>query len=102
MNVPFVSVVDPETQAYLPADALRSQLERVGAMTAPRVVTYCGSGIAASSIAFSLALLGHDDVAVYDGSLSEWTTDWHLPYGDWVARGGGVDPGPSKCCVNRN
>jgi thiosulfate/3-mercaptopyruvate sulfurtransferase len=79
VNVPFVSVVDSETQAYLPADTLRSQLERVGAMTAPRVVTYCGSGIAASSIAFSLALLGHDDVAVYDGSLSEWTTDRNLP-----------------------
>ena len=79
VTVPFVSVVDPETQAYLPADTLRSQLERVGAMTTPRVVTYCGSGIAASSIAFSLALLGHDDVAVYDGSLSEWTTDRNLP-----------------------
>jgi thiosulfate/3-mercaptopyruvate sulfurtransferase len=79
VNVPFVSVVDSETQAYLPADTLRSQLERVGAMTAPRVVTYCGSGIAASSIAFSLALLGHGDVAVYDGSLSEWTTDPSMP-----------------------
>jgi len=79
VNAPFVSVVDSETQAYLPADTLRLQLERAGAMTAPRVVTYCGSGIAASSIAFSLALLGHEDVAVYDGSLSEWTTDRSLP-----------------------
>jgi thiosulfate/3-mercaptopyruvate sulfurtransferase len=79
VNVPFVSVVDPETQAYLPADVLRSQLESVGATAAPRVVTYCGSGIAASSIAFALSLLGHDDVAIYDGSLSEWTTDPSMP-----------------------
>lgn len=79
VNVPFVSVVDPDTQAYLAGDALRSQLESVGATAAPRVVTYCGSGIAASSIAFALALLGHDDVAIYDGSLSEWTADPSMP-----------------------
>ena len=79
MNVPFASVVDPETQTYLAADALRSQLESVGATAASRVVTYCGAGIAASSIAFALALLGHDDVAIYDGSLSEWTADPSLP-----------------------
>ncbi len=36
-----------------------------------RVITYCGGGIAASSDAFVLHLLGHDDVAVYDNSLSE-------------------------------
>jgi len=79
VNVPFFSVVDPETQAYLGADALRSQLEDARATTAPRVVTYCGAGIAASSIAFALALLGRDDVAIYDGSLSEWTADPNLP-----------------------
>ena len=79
VNVPFFSVVDPETQAYLGADALRSQLEGARATTAPRVVTYCGAGIAASSIAFALALLGRDEVAIYDGSLSEWTADPNLP-----------------------
>jgi thiosulfate/3-mercaptopyruvate sulfurtransferase len=43
------------------------------------VVTYCGGGIAASSDAFVLTLLGRDDVAVYDASLSEWATDPSLP-----------------------
>jgi thiosulfate/3-mercaptopyruvate sulfurtransferase len=79
VNVPFVSVVDPETHAYLAPAPLRARLESVGATTAARVVTYCGGGIAASSAAFALALLGHDDVAIYDGSLSEWTTDPSLP-----------------------
>jgi thiosulfate/3-mercaptopyruvate sulfurtransferase len=79
VNVPFVSVVDPETQAYLPAEILRSRFESVGATAAPRVVTYCGSGIAASSIAFALSLLGHDNVTIYDGSLSEWTADPSMP-----------------------
>jgi thiosulfate/3-mercaptopyruvate sulfurtransferase len=43
------------------------------------VVTYCGAGIAASSDAFVLTMLGHDDVAVYDASLSEWAADPNLP-----------------------
>ncbi len=79
VNVPFPSVVDPETHAYLAPAPLRARLESVGATTASRVVTYCGGGIAASSAAFALALLGHDDVAIYDGSLSEWTADPSLP-----------------------
>jgi thiosulfate/3-mercaptopyruvate sulfurtransferase len=44
-----------------------------------RVITYCGGGIAASSDAFVLAMLGHDNVAVYDASLSEWAADPSLP-----------------------
>ena len=79
VNVPFLSVVDPETQAYLAPAPLRSRLESVGATAASRVVTYCGGGIAASSAAFALALLGHDDVAIYDASLSEWSADPSLP-----------------------
>jgi thiosulfate/3-mercaptopyruvate sulfurtransferase len=43
------------------------------------VITYCGGGIAASSDAFALALLGRENVAVYDASLSEWARDPALP-----------------------
>jgi len=44
-----------------------------------RVITYCGGGIAATFVAFDLARLGRGDVAVYDGSLNEWTADPSLP-----------------------
>lgn len=44
-----------------------------------QVVTYCGSGIAATYLAFQLARLGRVDVAVYDGSLTEWAADESLP-----------------------
>ena len=50
-----------------------------GALEAGRVITYCGGGIAASSDAFVLTLLGHDQVSVYDASLSEWAADPSLP-----------------------
>ena len=44
-----------------------------------RAVTYCGAGIAASSDALLLTLLGMEDVAVYDGSLEEWARDPACP-----------------------
>ena len=79
VNVPARALVDPETHAYLPDDALRTKFSEAGALDARRIVTYCGGGIAASSDAFALALLGRDDVAVYDASLSEWAADPSLP-----------------------
>ncbi|RPH73892.1 MAG: sulfurtransferase [Candidatus Rokuibacteriota bacterium] len=79
VNVPARDLVDPTTHAYLPADVLRAKFQAAGALDAKRVVTYCGGGIAASSDAFVLTLLGRDDVAVYDASLSEWANDPALP-----------------------
>ena len=40
-----------------------------------RTITYCGGGIAASADAFALTRLGFTDVAVYAGSLEEWTAN---------------------------
>lgn len=37
-----------------------------------RIITYCGGGIAAAVNAAAHLLAGHDNVAVYDGSLYEW------------------------------
>jgi thiosulfate/3-mercaptopyruvate sulfurtransferase len=49
--------------------------EEVGALARPRVIRYCGGGISATRDALALMLLGHPKVAVYDRSLSEWTSD---------------------------
>jgi thiosulfate/3-mercaptopyruvate sulfurtransferase len=78
-NVPARDLVDPDTHAYLPLDVLREKFAATGALDAGRVITYCGAGIAASSDAFVLTLLGRPDVAVYDASLSQWAADPSLP-----------------------
>ena len=78
-NVPAMELIDPETGAYLPAEALAAQFAEAGADPSQRVVTYCGGGIAASNDAFILSLLGYDDVAVYDASMSEYAADPSLP-----------------------
>jgi thiosulfate/3-mercaptopyruvate sulfurtransferase len=79
VNLPFLDVVDPDTHAYLPADALRERFDAVGATPGKRTITYCGGGIAATSVAFALSLIGREDVALYDGSMMEWAADPSLP-----------------------
>ena len=78
-NVYCQSLVDPATHAFLAEETLRERFEATGALAASRAITYCGAGIAASSDALILTLLGHGDVAVYDGSLSEWANDPDVP-----------------------
>jgi thiosulfate/3-mercaptopyruvate sulfurtransferase len=78
-NVPAMGIIDPQTHAYLPIEIIREKFAGAGADPAKRIITYCGGGIAASSDAFALTMLGYDNVAVYDASLSEWAADPDLP-----------------------
>jgi thiosulfate/3-mercaptopyruvate sulfurtransferase len=78
VNLPAAHLLDPETNAFLPADELRRRFSAVGAMDRP-VIAYCGGGIAASADALALVMLGHTDVKIYDASLSEWAKDDALP-----------------------
>ena len=78
-NVPSGELTDPKTGLFRPAEDLASLFEAAGADRAQRVITYCGGGIAASNDAFVLAMLGYENVAVYDASMSEYATDPSLP-----------------------
>jgi len=79
LNVPAAALLDPATGVYLPAPELRAKFAAVGAFEKPQVITYCGGGIAASSDALVLTMLGHPDVRLYDASMSEWSNDQNLP-----------------------
>lgn len=79
VNVPAATLLDPDSGAFLPASALRAKFDAVGAFEKPRVITYCGGGIAASTDALALVMLGHPDVRLYDASMSEWSNDPTLP-----------------------
>ena len=64
---------------FKPAAGLTEALQAKGLLDAERVVTYCGGGIAATLDGFACLLVGRDNVAVYDGSMSEWARDASLP-----------------------
>ena len=64
---------------FLPADEMRAKLEAAGVTPDKRVITHCQAGIRAAQAYFSLALLGYDDIANYDGSWAEWGNDDDTP-----------------------
>ncbi len=79
-NVPYLSLVDGETAAFWSAEILK---ERLADIDRDRpIISYCGGAIAATVVAFALALTGQDGVRVYDGSLMEWSRDDSLPMTD--------------------
>lgn len=74
-NTPSSSLVN-ESGHYLPSEELVTLFT---GSPANRTITYCGGGIAASSNAFILTRLGFTNVAVYMGSLQEWTANIDNP-----------------------
>jgi thiosulfate/3-mercaptopyruvate sulfurtransferase len=85
LNLPSDELVDPKTRTVLPADELARRFAAAGLDRGKPVVTSCGSGVTACALAFGLHLLGWPDVAVYDGSWSEWGMPGDTP----------VESGPS-------
>lgn len=77
-NVPYAALLNPDG-TYRAESELRSLFEGVGAFEKPRVICYCGGGISATMDALALVRLGHQDIAVYDGSMSEWVRDPDAP-----------------------
>jgi thiosulfate/3-mercaptopyruvate sulfurtransferase len=73
VSVPATSLVDRNTHAIGTEDELRRQF--ASALGKGRIVVYCSGGIAATADALALTLLGETAVAVYDGSLNEWSAD---------------------------
>jgi thiosulfate/3-mercaptopyruvate sulfurtransferase len=76
-NVFYDSILDKQT--FRSAAEIEAAFGRAGADRAERIITYCGGGISATVDAFALKLIGYDNVAVYDGSMSEWAADPALP-----------------------
>lgn len=77
-NLPFAEMFAPDN-TFLPADELKAKIAAAGIDLTKPVVTSCGSGITACVLKLAFASLGKHDVAIYDGSWSEWGSDIGLP-----------------------
>lgn len=78
LNVPYKALYNPDG-TFKDKAALRAVFEEAGVDLSRPVVTTCGSGMTACAVAFALHLLSKDDVALYDGSWSEWGADPDTP-----------------------
>ena len=61
------------------SEELKVVLADKGLLKSSKVIAYCGGGIAATINAFACLLVGQEQVAVYDGSMSEWARDESMP-----------------------
>jgi thiosulfate/3-mercaptopyruvate sulfurtransferase len=71
-NLPFDQVTDPKTKQLKDARELRALFADAGVALDRPIIASCGSGVTACALAFAAYLIGHERVAVYDGSWSEW------------------------------
>lgn len=78
-NVPFTALVSADG-TLKPEAELRAVLAAAGIDAAKPMIASCGSGVTASMVALSLALLGNSDAAVYDGAWAEWGADPANPF----------------------
>jgi thiosulfate/3-mercaptopyruvate sulfurtransferase len=79
VNLPASTLHVPGAQHLRDSDELRTMLLKANITRGRRLVCYDGTGVAAAKLAFVLTLLGHDDVAVYDGGWAEWGDRLDLP-----------------------
>lgn len=84
-NVPYTTLLNGDG-TLKSVDDIRAIFKAAGVDTGRPVTASCGSGVTAGVVALALALIGHPDAAVYDGSWTEW--------GD-ANSGGAVVQGPA-------
>ncbi|WDR02680.1 3-mercaptopyruvate sulfurtransferase [Devosia algicola] len=70
LSLPFTNLI--VNGRLRPADELRRAFAEIEINLEQPVVTTCGSGVTAAVLALALSVIGRNDVAIYDGSWSEW------------------------------
>ncbi|MCZ4342619.1 3-mercaptopyruvate sulfurtransferase [Sphingomonadaceae bacterium G21617-S1] len=70
-NLPFDRLLNADG-TFRTKDEIRAAFDAAGVDPAKPLVTTCGSGVTAAVVLFGAALLGREDVSLYDGSWSEW------------------------------
>jgi thiosulfate/3-mercaptopyruvate sulfurtransferase len=79
LNISREELIDPATGTFRSNEELAHIFANSGVKPEDHVVAYCNGGVAATTVLFSLAMLGYPKLTNYDGSWNEWGTRQDLP-----------------------
>tara|TARA_Y100000589_G_scaffold22816_1_gene18979 strand:- start:995 stop:1855 length:861 start_codon:yes stop_codon:yes gene_type:complete len=73
INVPIPLIMDPTNYfAFRSSAEIQNNLDTAGLDPKRPLVASCGSGVTACVVGLGLYLIGQKEVAIYDGSWTEW------------------------------
>lgn len=84
-NLPYSALFKPDG-TFKDKAGLKAVVAGAGIVLDRPLVTTCNSGVTAAVVLFALHLIGKNDVALYDGSWSEWGADAATPKEQGPAR----------------
>ncbi len=73
LNLPASKLLDKNSNLISKAE-FKNLINDLNLNEKEKVITTCGSGVSACVIALSYYRIGNEDIAVYDGSWSEWAS----------------------------
>jgi thiosulfate/3-mercaptopyruvate sulfurtransferase len=72
-NRPSYGLLEGDTLTFKAPEGLAETLKIGGEKPPKKIITYCNSGVSGALGYFGYRLLGDENVALYDGSMAEWS-----------------------------
>lgn len=79
LSLPREELIDSQTGTFRSNEELKKIFTSAGITPEKHIVAYCNGGVAATTVLFSLAMLGYPHLTNYDGSWNEWGRRDDLP-----------------------
>lgn len=79
ISLPREELIDPSTGTFRSDKEIQSVFASAHVSPDQHIVAYCNGGVAATTVLFSLAMLGYPNLTNYDGSWNEWGERQDLP-----------------------